>query len=291
MRAHPASLRRPRVHDKRKRLPIGSRTSSMRLALVLALAGLLAFDAEARRRAVRSTGAIPTPASMMWIAAHPDDEAVAAPLLAEWCIDDGADCTFLVLTRGEAGPCLLPGGCLPDLRSVRAGEAGAGAELFRASSILLRYPDGGGVARPVWEGDVAARIAALIEAVHPALILTFDPRHGTTCHPDHRETGRLVTEAMQRLSYAPELLFLESRVTVAGDPLAIHFSAAAAAASRYDAGATWDAIAEDMRRHPSQFDARWIAAIEAVPPGERALFIAEAETVLTEPLEPCSATP
>ena len=263
----------------------------MRLSLLFALTALVVFDADARRRAVRSTGAIPTPASMMWIAAHPDDEAVVAPLLAEWCLDDGADCTFLVLTRGEAGPCLLPGGCLPDLPSVRAAEAGAAAELFRASSILLRYPDGGGVARPVWEGDVVARIAGLIEAIHPALILTFDPQHGTTCHPDHRETGRLVTEAMQRLSYAPELMYLESRVTVDGNPLAVHFASAIAAASRYDAGATWNAIADDMRRHPSQFDAQWVAAVENVPASERAVFLADADAILGPPLAPCSALP
>jgi LmbE family N-acetylglucosaminyl deacetylase len=263
----------------------------MKFALLFVLAGAVAFDADARRRAVRSTGSIPTPASMLWIAAHPDDEAVVAPLLAEWCLDDGAECTFLVLTRGEAGPCLLPGGCLPDLRSVRAAEAGAAAELFRASSILLRYPDGGGVAAPVWEGDVVGRIAGLIEAIHPALILTFDPQHGTTCHPDHRETGRLVTEAMQRLSYAPELLFLESRVTVEGNPLAIHFSAAIASATRYDASATWGAVPDDMRRHPSQFDGQWIAAVENVPASERAVFLADADASLGPLLTPCPALP
>ena len=59
------------------------------------------------------TWRLPAPGSVMWIAAHPDDEVLVAPLLARWCGDGHARCSLLVATRGEAGACRLPGGCRP----------------------------------------------------------------------------------------------------------------------------------------------------------------------------------
>ena len=223
----------------------------------------------------------------MWIAAHPDDEAVVAPLLAKWCVEDEADCALMVLTRGESGPCLLSSGCLPDVASVRSSEAGAASQLFRAGSILLTYPDGGGVAKPVWSDTAAETIARYIEAFRPELILTFDPRHGTTCHPDHRETGKLVLEAVERLSYEPKVYLLETVVSVSTDPLTISFLPALASAERFDATRSWQAIFDDMRRHPSQFDAQWIFAVARVLPQDRAVFIAPAERVMLQDVASC----
>ncbi len=231
--------------------------------------------APSKRRAVRQMPGLPAPKSVMWIAAHPDDEAVAAPLLAKWCIEDDVRCAFLVLTRGDMGECLLPGGCHPDVASVRSAEAAAAAQFFNAESILLDFPDGGGVAPPVWN-QAGEAIRNHIEAFRPDLILTLDPRHGTTGHPDHRETGRLVLEAVARLSYEPAVYLLETEITFAPDPFAIFFFPACPGVARFDATKTWTAIAEDMRRHPSQFDAAWIRAIENVAPHDRVVYIAPA---------------
>ena len=258
-----------------------------KLLVAVFVAVLASSNAAARVRAVRHPSALPAPKSVLWIAAHPDDEAVAAPLLAKWCLEDGVRCGFLVLTRGESGPCLLPAGCFPDVASVRSAEAGSASQLFRADSILLTYPDGGGVAAPAWSETAGETIANYIEAFRPELILTFDPRHGTTCHPDHRETGRLVLEAVESLSYEPKLYFLETRVVIATDPLAISFLPAIASAERFDATRTWRSIIDDMQRHPSQFDAQWINAVENVPPRDRAVFIAPAERVLQQDVASC----
>ena len=271
----------------------------MQLVMLL-LASLWPVDGVARMRAVRHPGAIPTPQSVLWVAAHPDDEAVAAPLLAKWCLQERARCGFLVLTRGESGACLRPDGCLPDVASVRSSEAGSASQLFRADSIHLRFPDGGGSAPPPWhlprEGpDIISSVASHIEAFRPDLILTFDPRHGTTCHPDHRETGTIVLESVKRLSFDPVLYFLETRIGISTDPLTIRLWSAAATAQRLDAtqflpamgASAWDAIVHDMQRHRSQFDERWIAAIESVPHQERAVFIAPAEYVLQQQVQTC----
>lgn len=245
----------------------------------------LAAASSARGRAVRHLEPPENPRSVLWIAAHPDDEIVAAPLLGKWCRDEQVRCGMLIVTRGEQGGCALPNGCVPDVPTVRASEAGAASQLFNAELILLTLPDGGGAAPPRWSSDES--IAAYIEAFHPELILTFDPRHGTTCHPDHREVGRIVVDALPRLSYAARLWLLETRVNITANPLAISFASATPLADRFDARPWWNAIADDMRRHPSQFAPEWIDAIERVPEEQRAVFTAPADDVLGVPVQPC----
>jgi LmbE family N-acetylglucosaminyl deacetylase len=237
----------------------------------------------------------------MWIAAHPDDEVLVAPLLAHWCGDGHARCSLLTATRGESGTCLRPDGCLPDLASVRSAEAGSSSQYFGANAILLSLPDGGGAVPPPWGMDaggspeLAVTIAGFIRAEAPELVLTFDPRHGTTCHPDHRAIAAVVLEAARLLSAPPALYLLETRLEVDAQPFALRFRSAASGAIRFDAneplattgGAAWNAVTADMERHASQFDASWLAAIARVPAADRAVYVAPASTVLRQPVSTC----
>ena len=249
----------------------------MRKPLFFGLCLLLGtLDLGAQRRAVRHPSTFPNPRSVLWIAAHPDDEVVAAPLLSFWCREQSARCAFLVFTRGEAQG-------LPD---VRAAEAGAAAQYFHADSIHLTLPDGGGANAPSWPADLAETIAGYIAAVRPELILTFDPRHGTTCHPDHREVGRVVLDAVSRLSQRPEVWLLESRVSVA--PGVLRFSSASPAALRFDAVSRWPEVTHVMALHPSQFDVNLLVAARNVATAERAVYLAPAEMILSETVAGCS---
>ena len=58
---------------------------------------------------------------IVWVGAHPDDETVAAPLLARLCLASGVTCTFLVFTKGEGGSCGLAS-CGANLGDFRAAE-------------------------------------------------------------------------------------------------------------------------------------------------------------------------
>ena len=165
------------------------------------------------------------------------------------------------------------------------------SELFHATLILLTLPDGGGANPPSWAipnaPELISTVAGLMEAFRPELVLTFDPRHGTTCHPDHRAIGAVVLEAVKRLSFEPKLYLLETRIEIAATPFALRFTSATAAAERIDAKTTWNAIGADMRRHPSQFDDAWLTAVEQVPAEDRAVYIAPAESAMLGAVATC----
>src|SRR5689334_7682364 len=115
------------------------RRTTLASILLLAAAGAGAQQEKAAQGVPRT---FPGVSSVLWIAAHPDDETLAAPLLSRLCLDEGLQCSFLVFTRGEKGACLLPGGCRPDLGTVRAAEMARAAKLFHAGLTLWSLPDG-----------------------------------------------------------------------------------------------------------------------------------------------------
>jgi LmbE family N-acetylglucosaminyl deacetylase len=162
-------------------------------------------------------------------------------------------------------------------------------------------PDGGGAVPPPWDIDtggstgLVVTIAGFIRAEAPEVVLTFDPRHGTTCHPDHRAVATVVLEAVKLLSAPPPVYLLETRLEFDARPFALRFRSAAPGAIRFDAneplaatdGPAWNAVAADMERHPSQFDAAWLSAVSGVPAADRAVYLAPASAILRQPVSTC----
>ena len=109
-RRSPAGCSRP----PRRRLGPGSRRLFERgFFAALALVPLLAASPATLDPFPTATSPplFPGARSVLWVGAHPDDEVLLAPVLAKLCLLERLDCHLLVLTRGEAGICLLPGGC------------------------------------------------------------------------------------------------------------------------------------------------------------------------------------
>jgi LmbE family N-acetylglucosaminyl deacetylase len=283
-------------------------------AAALAAAAAAAVAAGQEEGAVMGGGgavaAIP-PGTVLWIGAHPDDEVLLAPLLGELCVEGRHSCALLVATRGENGACRLPGGCLPDLATVRSAEMRAAAQVYHARLLQGSLPDVSGpdpgAVREAWDvaegGDeqLLDRLASAIDSVAPRTIITFDQRHGTTCHPAHRAIGRLVLRALDRLhGAAPEVYMLESRVRIAPQGASIRFSSAvpgdpailsfnANTALRPAPGTAWNFLLDDARRQPSQFDAVFLSSMAAVPATHRYVYLLPA-AALTEdptPIDPC----
>ncbi|HEY6323145.1 MAG TPA: PIG-L family deacetylase [Thermoanaerobaculia bacterium] len=295
-----------------------TRLRSFHILLLVAASLALAASAVAALpggdRAAPGGGALADipPGTVLWVGAHPDDEVLLAPLLGELCGEGRHPCVLLVATRGENGACRLPGGCHPDLATVRTAEMRAAARLFRARLLQGSLPDVFGpdpaAVRQAWadaaggEEQLLDRLAGAIDGVAPQTIIAFDPRHGTTCHNAHRAIGRLVLRAVERLGQpAPEVFLLESRVHIAPGGTSIRFSAAAPgdpALLRFDGntplrpgpGTAWDFLLDDARRQPSQFDATFLSSLLAVPPTHREVYLLPAAALATDPspIDPCA---
>jgi LmbE family N-acetylglucosaminyl deacetylase len=138
---------------------------------------------------------------VLWVAAHPDDESMAGGVLSRACIAGGATCHFLVFNRGAGGECNLDDGCKPDLATVRHRELVKAARLYRAT--LEHYelynaplPVESFPSRPElerrWmsEGDPAGLVARAVRRFRPELVVTLDPYHGFTGHPEHQAAAR-----------------------------------------------------------------------------------------------------
>jgi LmbE family N-acetylglucosaminyl deacetylase len=261
------------------------RLLSLLAAIALAAAGALPAHAAERLRPARVESVPPPSGNLLFIGAHPDDEVLVAPLLAESC-RDGRRCVLVALTRGERGVCLLPGGC-GDLAAVRIAEFGRSADLLGAVPLWFELPDGSAgdpaAVRAVWESHYGSAdalvqmLADLIRNESPHSVITFDPRHGSTCHPDHRAAGRLVADALLRLGPdAPEAYFVETRVHLSADGEEVRLEPAILPVRGFfevPAEDWWSFLVASMRAHASQFAEETISALETLPESERRVYL------------------
>jgi LmbE family N-acetylglucosaminyl deacetylase len=266
----------------------------------LALGAIPVTAASARRHAAGRTTPLPSfgpSMAVMYVGAHPDDEALVAPLLGKACVDDGARCSFLVATRGEQGGCALPSGCA-DLGATRAEEMRSAAALFRASLIQWTLADtmtgGPGGVRATWAsesgGDDAliSRMRHSIEQFRPTVLLTFDPAHGSSCHPAHRAVARLVLDAVDRLSIPrPEVWLVETIDRYDGSTASFWFGSAVTPATPvaiFEANTflasvndtAWRYLLRDTELHASQFSAGQRNSLAAQPPEQRRIVLVPA---------------
>lgn len=136
----------------------------------------------------------PGRASIMAIAAHPDDiESWCAGTLAR-AIDGGATVRLLLVTsdKGSADPADHPGA----VAAGREAEARlAGRKLGLAEVIFLRYPDGEVEQTHAFRGQ----LVEWIRRWRPEVVFTHDPEHPDPpyiSHRDHRTVGRAALDAI-----------------------------------------------------------------------------------------------
>jgi LmbE family N-acetylglucosaminyl deacetylase len=230
------------------------------LLLIVALAG----NSDARVRAIASR--IDSARSILVITAHPDDEILIAPLLANRCLRGGASCSILVMTTGNAA----------GLGEIRAGEMTRSAALLNLRLTQWTYSDVLNDAGAVWAaeaGDRATlirRIGDVIATEHPDLILTLDPRHGTTCHPAHREIGRLVVE-----TGAENVFFIETAARFVGGGFDL-WNASPAHSWVYIANDDWQYTVRLAEIHATQFTLEQVESLRTLPVVQRRVWFAPA---------------
>jgi LmbE family N-acetylglucosaminyl deacetylase len=224
--------------------------------VVLALLAL-ALPASARTRAAHP------PKRILWIGAHPDDEIFLSPILGRECSERGAQCTLLVMTQGENG----------GSPAVRAAEMQSAADLLHASLTLWTFADAMSDVDATWSAAagghdaLVARVAAEIAAVSPTVVYTFDPRHGTTCHPAHRAVAALVIEALGRTNFNVPLYLVETTP---------QFESAVTTPIVVDATATWSYFVRDAQAHASQFPPERVDSFAALPAEKRRVYLIDA---------------
>lgn len=147
--------------------------------------------------------AVDAGASLLWVAAHPDDDIIPGAIFARACRGLGNPCLLLVVTYGEGGTCYWPP-CDPDLGTVRLAEMeevarGYGAELEIHS--FTNHPDSSTPMEEIrakWEseGDLTGVIAQAVRRFRPNLVLSLDSSHGFYGHTEHRMAAELTREAL-----------------------------------------------------------------------------------------------
>ncbi len=113
------------------------------------------------------------------------------------------------MNHGQGGECLLPEGCRPDLGTVRGREmqlvaAAYGARLehhnyWNAPLPVSSFPPRHEIGRRwVEQHDPADLVLQAILRFKPTVLITFDPDHGFTGHPEHQLASRFALEAVRR---------------------------------------------------------------------------------------------
>ena len=191
------------------------------------------------------TSNLKTPSVVLAIGAHPDDvEFGCGGTLAKWSAE-GAVVHHLVCTDGSKGT-WNPDADIAALVSDREREQCAAAQALGATGSVsfLGYVDG----ELEHSKEVIDRIALAIRVLRPDVVLSHDPWKRYRLHPDHRNTGLNVCDA----------------IVAARDPhfLRHHMTEFGVTHHRPDALLLWEADEPNHYEDVSRFVETKLAALE-----------------------------
>lgn len=136
---------------------------------------------------------LPVPPRVLAIGAHPDDvELTSGATLAKWAAA-GAEVSILVCTDGSKGT-WDPHADTAALVATRQAEQRESARRLGATGqvVFLGEVDG----ELVQERRLVDSLARWIRVLRPTVLLTHDPWRRWRLHPDHRNAGFLVCDAV-----------------------------------------------------------------------------------------------
>jgi len=242
--------------------------------------------------------------SILFVGAHPDDESVSLAMMAEACLFNGATCRFVVASEHKSYGCSLANSVADphECTRLRRKEMLASAALVNGTATFYGWEDlffahdEAGLERTIdrWARDnggraaLVARFRRTLEETNPDVVLALDPRHGTSCHPNHRAATLLLMDAIHGLpAESRPAVFFENDFYVVtkmdedtaaqfangaiiawpGDPAPMHW---------YDASRTlpngrqaYDYVVDSLRAHASQYPAIAYGSTSPNPPASR----------------------
>lgn len=237
--------------------------------------------------------------TLVFVHAHPDDEALLTAGTMARAVAEGNRVVLVVATDGAAG--LTSSAFAEDLAEHRSRELAASAQALGVHrTVSLGYPDSG-LHGEVAEGfchvgcfTVGRRIAAICEEEGADILIGYDPSGGYG-HPDHLQVHRAVRTARSLIT-RPVRLF---EATLPREPIAgaarwaarAHLTPAsfdpsefgrawtpcAAITHRIDVRSVMSRKVAALRAHASQADAdgtvRTLAVLTRLPPPLRTALL------------------
>ncbi|MDG2028055.1 MAG: PIG-L family deacetylase [Acidimicrobiales bacterium] len=136
---------------------------------------------------------LPTPASALAIAAHPDDiEFECGGTLAKWA-EAGAVCHMLVCTDGRKGTWDVDADTDALVARRQDEQREAADRLGITGEVRFLGVEDGELANTIEDRGAVARI---IRELTPSVVLGHDPWRRWRMHPDHRNAGLLTVDAV-----------------------------------------------------------------------------------------------
>lgn len=195
-----------------------------------------------------------TPASVMVIAAHPDDiEFGPAGTIARW-VADGCRATYVLITSGDVG--IAEAGMTRERAAeIREEEQTAAAQITGVEEVVfLREPDG--MLQPTLA--LRKKLVREIRRVRPEVVVTNDPTiyfvNGSYInHPDHRAAATAALDAVFPAAGQPNLFEeLEEEGLAAHKVRKIYISWTQDADTWVNVSETIDTKIAALRAHASQ---------------------------------------
>ncbi len=170
------------------------------------------------------------PSSVLAVVAHPDDlEIHCAGTIAKWISKHNARVIAVISTSGDKGNRRRRQWHQFELGMIREREQMQAATVLGIEKVIfLRYPDGS----VPYDRAFKAQIAYLIRHYRPDVVLTHDPWRLYLIHPDHRNVGYSVVDAIglaREYDFMPVLDALEippfqpSKLLLCGSESPNHF--------------------------------------------------------------------
>lgn len=139
---------------------------------------------------------------VLFIGAHPDDEAGTLAALGQWREYWGAKAGVITVTRGEGGGNAVGDEEGPPLGLIREAEERtavgyAGIEnVFNLDGVDFYYTASAPLSWEVWGGDaVLNRIVRVVRATRPDVIVTMNPSAVEGNHGNHQQAAMFAVEA------------------------------------------------------------------------------------------------
>ncbi|MEU4642991.1 sugar-binding protein [Micromonospora sp. NPDC023814] len=168
-------------------------------ALALALSGAPAAALAAPTDA-RPTDTVDL--DVLFVSAHPDDEAGSLATLGQWKEKHGAKAGVVTITRGEGGGNAVgleegpPLGIIRE-REERTAIGRAGVEnLYNLDRVDFWYTASAPLSEQIWgHDDTLAQIVRVIRQTRPEIVMTMNPSPTPGNHGNHQQAARFAAEA------------------------------------------------------------------------------------------------